>query len=209
MRKKVEISQLIRNFDYEVEDAREWIDVHINLMFIEIHEIQNIIYIFDVVSKEWDRRTENGGKVNYSAVRTILYEALPYKIVLGLSKIFVGSKEYSLPKTINVISQMDEYKNNSKVQETVTKIRNFLETSKMVAFVTTYRDQFFAHLDKECVLSDCRIDSTMAVKQLEKKEIEEGAHLIGELYEVCFDCALEYRDKELSQEDIIYTFFWR
>lgn len=208
MKNKMEISQLIQNFDDEVDSKIEWLDVHINLMFNEINEIQNTIYIFEVVDNEWNRRVNNGEKVNYSAIRTILYESLPYKIILGLSKIFVGNKEFSLLKTIHVISQMDEYKENQEIIKIIKNIEKYIETSEMVKLVTAFRDQFFAHLDKECVLSDCRIDSTIAVKKLKKTEIEEGAQLIGKLYELCFNHTLERVDKDLSQKDIIYTFFW-
>lgn len=86
---------------------------------------------------------------------------------LGLSKIFVGEKEYSLLKTINVISQMNEYKNDNEVKVVINKIRNYLQASEMVKVITTYRDQFFAHLDKICVLSDCRIDVARSMKGID------------------------------------------
>ncbi len=208
MNNKAGISQFIQNFDYELESKAEWLDVHINLMFNEINEIQNAIYIFEVADNEWDRRLKNGEKIGYSAIRTILYESLPYRIILGLSKIFVGNKEFSLPKTVHVISQMDEYKNNQEILNVIRKIEKYLETSETIKLVIAFRDQFFAHLDKECVISDCRVDSTIAVRRLEKSEIDEGVRLIGELYEACFNRTLEYANKELSQKDIIYTFFW-
>ncbi len=208
MKSKIDLSQLIQNFDNDVNSKEDWLNLHINLMFNEIHEIKNTIYIFETVEKEWNRRFENGEKINYSAIRTILYESLPYKIILGLSKIFVGEKEFSLSKTINVISQMSDYKNSHKVKTIIKKVKGYLETSDMVKVITTYRDQFFAHLDKICVLSDCRIDATVAMKGIDKLGIDEGIRLIGELYEVCFNKSLEYPNKELSEEDIIYTFFW-
>jgi hypothetical protein len=141
---------------------------------------------------KWNRRFENGEKINYSAIRTTLYESLSYKIILGLSKIFVGEKEFSLSKTINVISQMAEYKNSHEVKTLIIKIQNYIETSEMVRVITTYRDQFFAHLDKIFVLSDCRIDTTVAMKGIDKLEIDEGVRLIGELYKVCFNKDLKY-----------------
>lgn len=36
----------------------------------------------------------------------------------------------------------------------------------------------------------------------------EGVRFIGELYKVCFNHDLKYPNKELSEKDIIYTFFW-
>ena len=208
MKSKMKISQLIRNFDDEVDSKAGWLDVHISIMFNEAHEIKDTIYIFKTVEAEWNRRFESGEKIGYSAIRTILYESLPYKIILGLSKIFVGSREYSLLKTINVISQMDEYKNNIDVKKVISEIEDYIETSEMVTIITTYRDQFFAHLDKDCVLSDCRIDQTVPVDRIKEPEIDECIRLIRKLYNVCFNQNLEYHSKELSQKDIIYTFFW-
>lgn len=208
MKNKIDISQLIRNYDNEFDNRLYWLNVHISLMFNEVHEIQNTLYIFETVEKEWNRRAENGERISYSPIRTTLYEALPYKIILGLSKIFVGGKEFSLLKTISVISQMDEYKDSKQVKELTRKIQTYLETSEMIKVITTYRDQFFAHLDKVSVLSDCRIDTSVAIKEIDKLEIDKGIELIRELYKVCFNKDLEHANKELSEKDIIYTFFW-
>lgn len=207
MKSKMKTSQLIQNFDDEIDSKIGWLDIHINMMFNEVHEIKDTIYIFKTVEAEWNRRFENGEKICYSAIRTILYESLPYKIILGLSKILVGNREYSLLKTINVISQMEEYKNNKEVKKVISEIENYIETSEMVKIITTYRDRFFAHLDKDCVLSDCRIDPTVPIDRIKESELDECMRLIGELYNVCFNQNLEYHNKELSQKDIIYTFF--
>ena len=52
MKNKIDISQLIQNFDNEVDSKVDWLNLHISLMFNEIHEIQNTIYIFETVEKE-------------------------------------------------------------------------------------------------------------------------------------------------------------
>lgn len=140
MKNKIDISQLIQNYYNEVDSKVDWLNLHINLMYNEIHQIWNTIYIFETVEKEWNRRIENGEKINYSAIRTILYESLPYNIILGLSKIFVGEKEFSLSKTINVISRLAEYKNSHEVKTLIKKTQNYLETSEMISVITTYRD---------------------------------------------------------------------
>ncbi|MBF4696049.1 hypothetical protein [Fusibacter ferrireducens] len=208
MKIKVDINQLIENYDHEFDNEADWLNFHINLMYNELHEIQNTIYIFETVKKEWDRRIETGERVNYSAIRTVLYTSLPYKIIIGLSKIFVGRKEFSLLKTINKISQMDEYRNRIEVKKIIDNIQKYLETNEMIRDITTYRDQFFAHLDKACVISDCRIDATIAMSPIDTSEIEKGIKLIGELYEVCFNKCLSYSDKKILKKDIIFTFFW-
>lgn len=208
MKYKADITSLIKNFDDEVENKLDWLNIHINLMFNELCEVQNTITIFRTVEKEWNRRVESKEKIGYSAIRTILYESLPYKIVLGLSKIFVGETEYSLLKTINVISQMQEYKSNNEIKELIVKIRHFLSTSELVKTTTAFRDKFFAHLDKVSVLSDCRIDSTTVLKTIDDKAINECANLVNALYEVCFGERLNSLVKDFVEEDIIYTFFW-
>ena len=149
-----------------------------------------------------------GESIKYSAIRTILYESLPYRIVLGLSKIFVGGKEYSLRKTVNVAEQMNDFKDRDDIKLIVKEILKYLDTSEMVSIITSYRDQFFAHLDKICVLSDCRIDPTIALKGIDRLEINEFICLIGKLYMTCFNQELAYAKKDLSEKDIIQTFFW-
>ena len=208
MKQKTDISQYIQNFDYELESTNDWLNAHINIMFIEIHEIINTVYIFKTVQNEWNKRVENNEKINYSPIRTILFESLPYKIILGLSKIFVGKQEYSLPKTINTLSQLDEYKNNNKLKSIIIKIYDYINTCETIKIITTFRDQYYAHLDKICAISDCRIDPTIPISKLDLKEINKGAELIGELYEVCFNTKLDYPNKKISEQDVIYTFFW-
>lgn len=208
MKDKAYTTSLIKNFDEEVENKLDWINIHINMMFNELCEVQNTISIFRTVEKEWNRRVENKEKVEYSAIRTILYQALPYKIILGLSKILDGKKEYSLLKTINVISQMQEYKNNKEIKELIVKINNFLSTSELVETTKVFRDKFFAHLDKISVISDCRIDSTIPLKTIDERKIDECAKLLNELYEACFAKKLNSLVKDFNENDIIYTFFW-
>lgn len=208
MKNKADISQLIQNFDNDVDNKRDWLNIHISLMFNELCEINQTIFIFDTVQTEWNKRSISKEKIGYSAIRTILFEALPYKIILGLSKIFVGQQEYSLQKTINIISQMDEFKNRSEIKATIKKVQNYLDTSETIKIVTAYRDQFFAHLDKISVLSDCRIDSTIALNKIDKREICEGINIISELYERCFNQKLHGPTSKLLEKDIIHTFFW-
>ncbi|MEG1448490.1 MAG: hypothetical protein RR048_04855 [Oscillospiraceae bacterium] len=207
MKRKADISLFIQNFDDEVENKVDWLNVHINLLFIEINQIQDTIYIFETVESEWNRRFDAGEKINYSTIRTTLYEALPYRVVMGLSRIFIGEKEFSLLKTINVLSQLDVYKNSSEVKAVLNEVREYLSNTDTVKIITTFRDQLFAHLDKTSVLSDGRIDPTTIMKYISKEEINKGKNLIGKLHHVCFNQILMYSHAKLSEEDIIYTFF--
>ena len=90
--------QYNQNFDHEFADKHEWLDVHINLLFNELKDIWIAVHIFNTVDKEWDKRVQEKDVPDYSIVRTTLYESLVYRVVLGLSKIFSDSKEYSLRK---------------------------------------------------------------------------------------------------------------
>lgn len=209
MKIKTDISSFIQSFDDEVDNKVDWLNVHINLLFIEINQIQDAIYIFETVENEWNRRSEAKEKIDYSTIRTTLFEALPYRVVMGLSRIFVGEKEFSLLKTLNVLSQLDIYKNSSEVKTVLNEVRDYLNNTDTVKIITTFRDQLFAHLDKVGVLSDCRIDSTIAMKYINKAEINKGKDLIGRLYSACFNESLTYSHMELSEKDIIYTFFWQ
>ena len=127
---------------------------------------------------------------------------------MGLSKILVGNDGGALQRAINVISQLEEFNTDVNVKAVIKKIQCYLDDSNLVSVIATYRDKFFAHLDKEAVHSDCRIDVTVAMKDISETAISEVVQLIEELYEVCFKVRLSYQEKDLSEEDIIYTFFW-
>ena len=207
MKDKVEITELIQNFDFEFDNNADWWNVHINTMYNEANEVKIAFKIFQTVEKEWEVRAEEK-IVTYSAIRTILYESLPYRIIMGLSKILVGKDEGALQRAINVISQLKEFNTDVNVKSVIKKIQYYLDNSKLTSIVATYRDKFFAHLDKEVVHSDCRIDVTVAMKDISESAISEVVQLIEELYEACFKAKLSYTERDLSEEDIIYTFFW-
>ena len=130
MKQKQDLNDLVQNFDYELGQEEqqghsdEWYDTHVSMLYNELAEVYDTLYVFIEVEKEWEKRVNNHS-ITYSALRSTLYYALPYKIIMGLSRIFVGKKEYSLEKTINVISQRESYKENGNVTFIIKQIRNF------------------------------------------------------------------------------------
>lgn len=213
MKKKEGLEGLVKNFDYELDaeenagHSSEWYNVHINMLFNELCEIRDTLFVFEEVEKEWEKRAEHK-LISYSSIRSIIYNALPYKVIMGLSKIFVGTKEFSLEKTINVISQRDLYKQKQEVRMAVENIRYFLNNSIMVKNITEYRDNFFGHLDASCAMSDIRISPSEALKYISISEVDKGIELIGNLYEECFETKLKETHNNVKREDIIQTFFW-
>lgn len=207
METDLDFSQYNENFDHEVTDPLDWLDLHINTLFSELQQIHASIHIFKVVDSEWGRRVAEKNVPDYFEVRTILYESLVYRTVLGLSKIFSNSKEYSLLKATNQIEQMQL--NSEEVRMVIKEIRERLSTSQMIEIIHTYRDKFFAHLDKKSVLSYCRIDPTSVMAHIDNHEIEEWLELISNFYEARFGKKLSRQYPLPSEEDIIYTFFWR
>lgn len=203
------------NFDHELdkesEDGHsiEWFDTHLYMLFTELCETRDTLYVFFEVDKEWEKRAAKK-MIAYSRVRALLYYALPYRIVLGLSKILVGEKdEFSLKKTVNCISQKNEYKYNEEVKRAINNILHFLENSTMVKNVTEYRDRFFAHLDKRYAMSDIRISPDLALQNIMISEVEKGIELIGELYKTCFGTYPYRNPGEPEIEDIVHLFFGR
>lgn len=213
MKRKEGLEGLVQNFDSEFDKEQnfghsdDWYNVHISMLYHELCEIRDTLFVFKEVEKEWDRRAECNA-ISYSRIRSILYEALPYKVIMGLSKIFVGTKEFSLEKTINVLSQRDIYKQRKEVRAVVEAIRHFLNDSTMVKHVTEYRDNFFGHLDASCAMSDIRISPGEAMQHIEISEVEKGIELIGNLYKECFGTKLKDAQNEIKTEDVIQTFFW-
>ena len=168
MKHKERLAELVTCYDHELDKEIEnghsddWYNVHISMLHNELCEVRDTLFVFEKVEEEWEKRVESKA-IKYSRIRSIVYEALPYKVIMGLSKIFVGTKEFSLEKTINIISQRDGHKQKQEVKEAVKNIRCFLENSTMVKNVTEYRDKFFAHLDSSCAMSDIRIVPTAAL----------------------------------------------
>ena len=146
-------------------------------------------------------------KTLYSPVRTTLFESLPYRIIIGLSRILVGSKEFSLQKTINVVSQMDEHKSKARVTDVICVINEFLGKSKLVASTTSLRDKLIAHLDKECVLSDGRIDVSVTMEYVDQSELQRLIALIKELYIACYTKELSYSTLNIDRGEVIDKFF--
>lgn len=214
MKRKIGLEGLVKNYDYEVDNeidvghSIEWYNLHADMLYKELCEIREALLVFKEVEKEWDKRAANRSIV-YSEIRTIIYNALPYRIVMGLSKIFVGTKEFSLEKTINVLSQREEYRNNKNIKDTIKNIQFFLENSVMVKNITEYRDNFFAHLDVSCVMSDIRISPDVAIHNISIEEVEKAINLLEKLCEKCFEIKLENPWKGVSREEILKTFFWK
>ena len=204
---KNSFSDINENFDHEFMDPVDWLDIHINALFTELCQIRAAVHIFKVADREWDRRVQAKDVPKYWEVRTTLYESLVYRTFLGLSKIFSNTREQSLLKATNQIEQLQL--NNEMIPRAIKNIREKLATSQMVKIVHTYRDKFFAHLDKENVLSYCRIDPTAVMTYIDIEEIDEWLCLVGNFYEVCFGKKLSYERPELSCDDIIHTFFWQ
>lgn len=124
MKRKEGLEGLVKNFDYELDKeegvghSNDWYNAHINMLYNELCEIRDALFVFGEVEKEWGKRTECK-MISYSRIWSIIYNALLYKVIMGLSKILVGTKEFSLEKTINVISQRDVYKQKQEVRVAV------------------------------------------------------------------------------------------
>lgn len=202
-----DFSEYNQNFSLELIGKDDEINLHLNTLFLELQDIYTATYIFRTVDTEWDKKVQEKDVPDYSTVRTVLYESLVYRVILGLSKIFANHKEYSLSKAVNQIEQI--YKNNSEVKTAIKEIRQKFDNSPMIPKIRVFRDKFFAHLDKENVLSYFRVDPTMAMKDIDHNEIEEWLSLIGKLYKTCFGAELPHKSQMPSKDDIIYTFFWR
>ena len=202
-----DFSQYNQKFSHELIGGNDQINVHLSTLFLELRDIYTATYIFRTVDSEWDKRVQGKEVPDYSTVRTILYETLVYRVILGLSKIFANHKEYSLSKVANQIEQI--YRNNSEVKNSINEIRQKIDSSPMIPKIRVFRDKFFAHLDKESGLSYFRIAPTAAMKEIDCDEIEEWLLLLGKLYKTCYGAELVCKSQMPSKDDIVYTFFWR
>lgn len=207
MKNKVAITEHIKNFESEISNKVDWLEVHLFEMRNEIFQIEEAAIILEVINGEISRKKIEKEAISYSSFRTTIYQALPYRIIMGLSKICVGKNEFSLLKTVNVISQMDEYKNNVEVKKNVKNVLFYIESNEFVRTIATYRDQFFGHLDRVSVISDLRINPTYVMKNIKLSDIEEIKKLIINLYDSCFKTKLDVKNQMASSEKIIDALF--
>ncbi|MGM0109707.1 hypothetical protein [Enterococcus sp. DIV0187] len=207
MKNRNSITAFIQNYDHEFDNQIDWLEIHLFEMRNEILKIERSIFLISIIDKEWGNKVESKNN-NYSFNRIILFESLIDKIIMGLSKILKGNKEYSLLKTVNVISQVDEFKNNSAVKKIANETRLYIENSELSNTVIMFRDKFFGHLDKECVISDLRLSPAMFVNEIQKFDLEDIKSTIIELYKVCFDKEIDfYSDQIFNEKDFLDTFF--
>ncbi len=96
-----DFSEYNQNFSLELIGKDDEINLHLNTLFLELQDIYTATYIFRTVDTEWDKKVQEKDVPDYSTVRTVLYESLVYRVILGLSKIFANHKEYSLSKAVN------------------------------------------------------------------------------------------------------------
>ena len=205
--KKENISLFTQNFDDDFKNKVDWYNTHLNLMFLEVKDIQRDLFIFNTIQEIIEVRVNGEKRIKYSEIRASMIGALPYKIILSLSKILIGKKEYSLYKTINSISQMEEFKHNEQIKNSIIEISKFLSGSKLVHDISIIRDQFFAHLDKESVLTDFRIFPAFSLRYINDGEINQLKLLIANLYESCYKSKLDIHNEKISKEKIIKCFF--
>ncbi len=76
MDKNFDFAHYNPNFDHEMTDNNEWLNVHIDLLFNELKDIQIAIYIFNTVDKEWDKRVQStlGKQANEVIIKRQLWE---------------------------------------------------------------------------------------------------------------------------------------
>lgn len=212
MKRKEVFDSLVTKYDKELDGnlveghSINWYQTHLEIMIFEIMEIKASVVIFNELDTEIEKRAlVKKGK--YSLIRSVVITALPYRIVMGLSKIFVGKREMSLERTINWISQQKDLVEKTNVRDKIEKIRDFLGNSPLINNITVYRDCFFGHLDNDFAMSDIRIAPWISMNNIEINEIEKGIELIKSLYHACFEKESTVKIEEVSKEEIIRTFF--
>lgn len=53
-----DFSQYNQDFNNEFTCGTDWIDLHLNTLFLELQDIYTATYIFRVVDSEWDKRVQ-------------------------------------------------------------------------------------------------------------------------------------------------------
>lgn len=201
-----EFNDYIKNLDHEVSNDQEWLEIHIHEMINEIIEIEYAIKIFKIVDGEWKDNPDLKGQITYSPIRTTLYNSLVYRVLLGLSKIFIGKQEFSLVKTVNKISQMENYRNDKEIMTIINEIREYVDNDSSIAVLSIYRDKFFAHLDKHSVISDLRVSPTFAMNGIEGINLNDTKALLTKLYNSCFKREQDFKVEKINKDVVLKAF---
>lgn len=207
MKIKTDITEYIQNFDNEIDSESEWIITHMYMMRNELISIIHSLRIANIIEKEYEYMLENNIRGCYSPVRSALIESIPYRIIMGLGKLLVGNKEYSINKTINKMRQMPEFNKKPNVMSYIKKIEDFIFDSPTVKAVATLRDGFYAHLDKASVISDCRVDVMIPLKNIHENELLELLRLLKCLYESSCDYIMPIDVEDINHQEVIEMIF--
>lgn len=196
------------NFDHEVTTEEERLQMHLDMLYLEMRDICAAARIFRIAEREWTRRVEARERIIYSPVRTALYESLVYRVVLGLSKLFGDSGEYSLQRAAADIGRWAQ-PCGEELTGALRALRQKRKESELPQMIHTVRNKFFAHLDEESVFSHFRIDPAEVMRYIDCAELEEWLTLMGRLYAAAFNETIHRDAACISEEEVIYTFFRR
>lgn len=196
------------NFDHEVTSEEERLQLHLTMLYQEMRDICAAARIFRIAEREWTRRVEARETVVYSPVRTALYESLVYRVVLGLSKLFGDSGEYSLQRAAADIGRWAQ-PCGEELTGALRALRQKRKESELPQMIHTVRNKFFAHLDEESVFSHFRIDPAEVMRYIDCAELEEWLTIMEQLYAAAFHETIHRDAACISEEEVIYTFFWQ
>lgn len=65
MKNKEGLTGLVTCYDYELDKENEdghsddWYNVHINMLYNELCEVRDTLFVFEKVEEEWEKRVEN------------------------------------------------------------------------------------------------------------------------------------------------------
>lgn len=208
MKHKNDIKQYIEKPDVEFKSDVDFLTTHLWLIAMELISIIQALRIEATLEKYYKSKIFSNNRFGYSPVRAVLHESIPYRIIMGLSKIFTGTKEYSLEKTINKMSQIPEIYQNPDIMKVIKDINSFINSSKTVEAVTTLRDGFYAHLDKETVFADCRIDVSTPLKHIDSEELNNLLVDIKKLHDSSCNDSLPIDIDEIKQEEVLKAFLY-
>ncbi|MBR3019261.1 MAG: hypothetical protein IKH57_19635 [Clostridia bacterium] len=116
-----------------------------------------------------------------------LEEALIYRIMMGLSKLFENSgKARTCMRVINAIEQKQQFKLNKIIGEAISRIHIIVKQFQETYNLHDLRDSFFGHLDNEMSISTLRFHLKLNYYDELQLLLFQLVERLVDLYNLCF-----------------------
>lgn len=169
-------------YDSVLDDSNLLIKLELELQYL----ISDCVYVHKALAI-YIKYSKMPKSSEYSDYYDTVNEALVYRIIHGLSKLFDNDREArSINKINNKIASINLFNSQKQITIITEKIKNFVTQFQANYNLRELRDTFFGHLDEKNVLSSLRKSLKLNYTDDLQEDIFEITNNLVELYNLCF-----------------------